>query len=77
VPKHFVNITFEPKPRRIGREWHVVAIYPAGHKEHVVFGTKAEGLEWLTSDSAVAWLRARGHVELGDNFAEVTLAPAD
>ena len=54
------EIIFEPKPRRIGLEWRVVATYPSGQKEHIAgFASEAEATEWLASNSSQAWRMAR------------------
>jgi hypothetical protein len=54
------EIIFEPRPRRIGMQWRVVAIYSNGQKEHISgFADQAEALEWLASDSCQAWRLAR------------------
>ncbi len=47
------EIIFEPKPRKIGREWRVVATYPSGQKEHITgFASEGEAIEWLASKSS-------------------------
>ena len=54
------EIIFEPKPRKIGREWRVVATYPSGQKEHITgFASEGEAIEWLASKSSQVWRMAR------------------
>ncbi len=62
------EIAFEPKPRRIGLEWRVIASYPSGQKEHITgFASEAEAVAWLESNSSQAWrvarLMARGYAK--------------
>jgi hypothetical protein len=57
-------VTFDPKPRKIGPEWHVVATYPSGQQEHITgFETEAAAIEWLASSRCHAWLKARGYAK--------------
>jgi hypothetical protein len=64
MPKSDPKITFEPRPLKVGTEWHVVATYPRGQKEHIAgFHSEAEAIEWIASESCQAWLRARGYTE--------------
>lgn len=56
------KITFEPRPLKVGPEWHVVATYPMGGQEHITgFKSEAEALDWLKSGRSAAWVRARGY----------------
>jgi hypothetical protein len=56
------KITLEPRPLKVGPEWHVVATYPMGSKEHITgFRSEAEALEWMKSDRCAAWVKARGY----------------
>ena len=62
------EMTFEPKPRRIGLEWRVIATYPGGQKEHIAgFANESEAIQWLASNSCQTWrmarLAARGSVK--------------
>jgi hypothetical protein len=64
MAQYATMIKFDPQPRKFGSEWHVVATYPAGHKEHVMgFHSEEEALDWLASESCQAWLRGRGYAE--------------
>jgi hypothetical protein len=56
------KITLESRPLKVGPEWHVVATYPMGSKEHITgFRSEAEALEWMKSDRCAAWVKARGY----------------
>jgi hypothetical protein len=56
------KITLEPRPLKVGPEWHVVATYPMGGKEHIIgFRSEAEALAWMKSDRCAAWVKARGY----------------
>ena len=58
------TMTFDPRPLKLGAEWHIVANYPTGQKEHIAgFHNEEEALDWLASDGCQAWLRARGYAE--------------
>jgi len=47
---------------KVGPEWHVVATYPMGGKEHIIgFRSEAEALAWMKSDRCAAWVKARGY----------------
>ena len=47
------KITFEPRPLKVGPEWHVVATYPMGGKEHIKgFRSEAEAMAWMKSAAA-------------------------
>jgi hypothetical protein len=64
MAKNVPKVTFDPKPRKVGPEWHVVATYPSGQQEHITgFRTKAGALEWLASTRCQAWLKARGYAK--------------
>jgi hypothetical protein len=64
MAKNDPKITFEPKPLKVGPEWHVVATYPRGQKEHITgFHSEAEAIEWIAGEGCQAWLRARGYAE--------------
>ena len=54
------EIIFEPRPRRIGLEWRVIATHSGGQKEHIAgFANEAEAMQWLASNSSQAWRMAR------------------
>jgi len=56
------SIRINPQPVRVGKEWHVVAIWPSGHAEEITgFKTEAEARAWIAGDGAKAWLRGRGY----------------
>jgi hypothetical protein len=57
-------VTFDSEPLWVGSEWHLVATYPSGQREHVTgFKSEAEAIEWLASGRCQAWLKARGYAK--------------
>jgi len=55
------KITFNPKPLKVGAQWHVVDTYPRGQEEHITgFKTEADAKDWLKNDSQ-AWLKKRSY----------------
>jgi hypothetical protein len=57
------KIRFDPRPLKVGSEWHVVATYPTGEREHITgFRTEADALDWIDYDSK-DWLKRRGQAE--------------
>jgi hypothetical protein len=56
------RITIIPRPVRAANEWHVIAVWPSGHREQITgFKTEAEAREWINGDGAKTWLRGRGY----------------
>jgi hypothetical protein len=55
------KIIFDPV--KFGVVWHVRAVYPSNQAvEHITgFTSEAAAKEWIASDDAKAWLRARGY----------------
>ena len=57
------GITFDPRPLKIGHEWHVVVTYPSGQQEQITgFKTEADAQNWITNDSQ-AWLKKRDYAD--------------
>jgi hypothetical protein len=55
------KMTFDPRPLKVGTQWHVVGTYPRGQQEHITgFKTEAEALDWIVNESK-AWLKKRGY----------------
>jgi hypothetical protein len=64
MAKNVPKVTFDSEPLRVGSEWHLVATYPSGQREHVTgFKSEAEAIEWLASGRCQAWLKARGYAK--------------
>ncbi len=64
MAKNVPKVTFDPKPRKIGSGWRVVATYPSGQQEYITgFKTEAEAIEWLASSRCQAWLKARSYAK--------------
>ncbi len=60
MPSAAPEIRFEPRPRRIGMQWRVVATYANGQKGQITgFASEAEAVAWLASDACEAWRMAR------------------
>jgi hypothetical protein len=56
------QIIFDPVPIEVGPEWHVRAVYPSGHEEHITgFASVAAAKDWIAGDEAKVWLRSRGY----------------
>jgi hypothetical protein len=54
------EIVFEPKPRKIGLEWRVIATYSSGQEEHITgFSSERAAIEWLASNACQTWRMAR------------------
>jgi hypothetical protein len=58
------KVTFKPQPLKVGVDWHVIASFPSGQREHITgFKSEAEAVEWLASSRCQTWLVARGYAE--------------
>jgi hypothetical protein len=56
------TITFESLPCKASHDWHVLATYPSGHREHITgFKNKQEAQEWMKSDKCQEWVKKRGY----------------
>ena len=65
------NVTFDPKPIRLGVAWGLVATHAlSGQQEHIVgFHSETEAKEWLASKGCKAWLKTGGYVNWTPTFA--------
>jgi hypothetical protein len=55
------NISFEPRPLKLGAEWLIVATWPNGKVENITgFTTESEAINWIGSSKQLEWLKARG-----------------
>jgi hypothetical protein len=55
------KIALDPKPMKVGREWHVLVTYPSGEREHIAgFKSEVDALDWIAEESK-AWLAKRGY----------------
>jgi hypothetical protein len=55
------EIKFDPKPLKVGDEWHIVASWPDGREEHISgFKNEIEAINWIGSSKHLQWLKARG-----------------
>jgi hypothetical protein len=58
------KIRFEAQPLKVGADWHVVAVYPNGQREHITgFRSEEEALHWIGGQGSYAWLKGRGYAE--------------
>jgi len=56
------TITFESLRCKASHDWHVLATYPSGHREHITgFKNKQEAQEWMKSDKCREWVKKRGY----------------
>jgi hypothetical protein len=61
MAKSVRTITFDPRPLKVGHDWHVVATHPGGEGEHITrFKTEDDAKDWIANESE-AWLKKRGY----------------
>lgn len=64
MAKSVPKVTFDPKPRKVGPGWRLVATFPSGQQEYITgFKSEADAVEWLASSRCQAWLKARGYAK--------------